>query len=65
MMPEPHKLSPDSVIEMLCQQGCKSVREAIDQFEHGDRPQGAETLSAEECHAVLVELKSIMAVYTH
>ena len=65
MMPEPHKLSPDSVLEMLCQQGCKSVLQAIEQYEHGQRPQGTESLSGEECRAVIAELKSIMAVYTH
>ena len=65
MMPEAHKLSPDSVIEMLCQQGCKAVLQAIAEFEHGERPRGTECLSGDECRQVVAELKAIMAVYTH
>lgn len=65
MMPEAHNLSPEHVIEHLCRQGCASVRRAITEFEHGQRPRGTETLSTEQCSSVLAELKAIMAVYDH
>ncbi|HDP89176.1 MAG TPA: hypothetical protein ENN42_04360 [Thioalkalivibrio sp.] len=65
MMPVPYKLSPDTVVEMLCQQGCKSVRRAIESIEQGTLPQGTESLSRDECCTVLAELKAIMAVYDH
>ena len=65
MMPERHNLSPETVVEILCQQGCRCVRQAIAAIEHGARPGGTEMLSGDECLAVLLELKAIMAVYDH
>ncbi|MDX5363166.1 MAG: hypothetical protein LPJ91_03285 [Pseudazoarcus pumilus] len=65
MMPATHKPSPDTVIELLCQQGCQSVRHAISRIEQGETPCGTEGLSPAECHAVLAELRAIMAVYDH
>ncbi len=50
-------------VEVICNQGCQSVRDDIARLEQGNKVPETEALSAEECKQVLVELKNIMAVY--
>lgn len=52
-----------TVVEKLCEDGCKAVNQYIDAIEAGDYPSAMRQLNHQECDAILTELKSIMAVY--
>jgi len=53
----------DGCIERLCQKGCTAVRDDILALEQGRSLSETHGLSREERRLVLMELKSIMAVY--
>jgi hypothetical protein len=48
---------------MLCQRGCRSVRESIRQLEHGESLPELRGLDDASRLAILNELRVIMAVY--
>jgi len=50
-------------IELLCQKGCKDVSLTILALEQGKLTTEMQGLDTNECHAVLNELKAIMAIY--
>lgn len=50
-------------VESICATGCTSVNAIIETLESGNTVNGLEQFSAVEVSYVLVELKSIMAVY--
>jgi hypothetical protein len=50
-------------IETLCEKGCREVTRVIGTLEQRGAVEEAATLTDDERNAVLVELKSIMAVY--
>ncbi len=50
-------------VEALCQCGCDAVRATITALEMGQPVAQVEGLSDEQRRQVLIELKSIMAVY--
>lgn len=52
-----------SVVERLCEDGCQAVTKYITDIEAGHRPAPMQHMNQEDAHAVLDELKSIMAVY--
>ena len=52
-----------TVVEHLCEDGCKAVNQYINKIQAGDYPAPMRQLDSQECEAVLAELKSIMAVY--
>ena len=51
------------VIEKLCNEGCKAVSLYIKEIEAGKLPEAMHSLSTTQKQVVLLELKSIMAVY--
>lgn len=53
----------DDCIEMLCQRGCRSVREDIRLLERGQVLPELRVLDDLARQAILKELRSIMAVY--
>ena len=53
----------DDCVERLCQKGCRRVWDDIAALERGEVPPEVAGLDAEARHRVLLELKSIMAVY--
>jgi hypothetical protein len=53
-----------TVVDHLCEDGCKAVTQYIDEIEKGDFPAPMRNLNPQQCQVVLAELKSIMAVYT-
>jgi len=53
----------DECVEMLCQQGCRSVVGKIAALERGEHIPETESLGEQGRVAVLEELKSIMSVY--
>ncbi len=53
----------ESRIDSLCQQGCHRVRQAIATLEQGDELPETRDLTPDGRRLLLVELKSIMAVY--
>ncbi len=53
-----------TIVETICEQGCREVNMIIDDIENGGSHPMMEKLSAQEQHQVLRELQSIMAVYT-
>ncbi len=55
-------MKPDP-IEAICQQGCQHVLSVIDQLEQGVLVDELSDYGAEDCQAILAELKAIMAVY--
>jgi hypothetical protein len=59
------KLSPklQNCVESLCGDGCRAVNGYIEQLERGGSVPQTELLSYEERQELLMELKSIMAVY--
>lgn len=61
MAPLPHHLQP--VVESLCHDGCRTVREHITAIEQGLNIPQIEHLNGAETSQVLEELKTIMAVY--
>ena len=50
-------------IEILCNQGCGSVRKVISAMEVGQQPPETESLNNDERLVVLNELRSIIAIY--
>jgi hypothetical protein len=52
-----------SIVEELCNHGCRQVTTYINQIETGDMPSPMSKLSDKDKAKVLQELKSIMAVY--
>jgi hypothetical protein len=50
-------------LDRICADGCQAVRACIRQLEKGETPVSTAALSVEERRLLLVELKSIMAVY--
>lgn len=50
-------------VEVLCDKGCRAVWADIRRIEAGDIVPEIAELSAEERHAVLDELRNVMAVY--
>jgi hypothetical protein len=53
----------EQCVERLCRKGCQAVWSDIDALEAGGSVPEANELSAAEREAVVVELRSIMAVY--
>ena len=53
----------DDCVEAICDLGCRRVGEIIHQLEHEEPVVETSHLDAHARHAVLTELKSIMAVY--
>lgn len=51
------------IIEDLCNDGCKAVSQYIREIEAGSMPEQMVHLRSNEQKKILVELKSIMAVY--
>lgn len=51
------------LIEQLCTTGCERVNEVIEILEREESIEETRELSAEESEFVLLELKTIMAVY--
>ncbi|MCW9024258.1 MAG: hypothetical protein OQK73_06205 [Gammaproteobacteria bacterium] len=54
---------PHHCVELLCANGCQSVRDYIRRLENGEPVPHTETLNEDEKQTVLSELKAIMAVY--
>ena len=54
----------DSCLEQICEQGCRSVNQIIQQLEQRQMIEITRYLSMEQQQKLLQELKSIMAVYT-
>jgi len=52
-----------TVVEKLCEDGCKAVNQYINAIQSGDYPAPLRKLDHRDCDAILAELKSIMAVY--
>lgn len=55
--------SVEEHVEHICEQGCRVVRKAIDDFDHGQQIADLQNLSNTERDRVMAELKDIMAVY--
>lgn len=51
------------IIEQLCTDGCERVNEIIDILEHQGSIKETSQLNKQECGVILLELKTIMAVY--
>jgi len=51
------------IIDDLCNDGCKAVNQYIQQIEAGSMPAQMSHLHQPDQKKILVELKSIMAVY--
>jgi len=54
-----------TIVEQLCADGCNAVNQYIAEIQSGHCPATMQELNREDCETVLVELKSIMAVYEH
>ena len=52
-----------SIIESICEHGCERVNEIIDLLEAGETAAEVSELDKDEQRVVLLELKTIMAVY--
>jgi len=61
MAPLPQHLQP--VVEALCHDGCRTVRQHITAIEQGQELPQMQHLNHTEASQVLLELKTIMAVY--
>jgi len=55
--------SIDHCVEALCDKGCKEVWNDIQRLEAGEVLPETQALTEQERHAVLSELKAVMAVY--
>jgi hypothetical protein len=53
----------DHVVEVLCQKGCKALWVDIDRMERGQILPELKELDVQQQARVLIEIKSIMAVY--
>ena len=58
-----HADSVEEHVEHICEQGCRVVRKAIEDFDHGQQIADLQNLSHTERDLVMAELKDIMAVY--
>lgn len=54
-----------TIVDRLCEDGCKSVNKYIQEIQSGNYPATMQRLNHNDCEDVLLELKSIMAVYEH
>nr|VFJ92603.1 MAG: hypothetical protein BECKLFY1418B_GA0070995_103718 [Candidatus Kentron sp. LFY]VFJ98468.1 MAG: hypothetical protein BECKLFY1418A_GA0070994_10841 [Candidatus Kentron sp. LFY] len=61
--PRPSPSAIDECVELLCQQGCRSVLGKITALERGEHIPETTSLGEEGRAAVFEELKSIMSVY--
>ena len=52
-----------AIIDELCHDGCKAVTQYIKEIESGSIPKQMTHLATDEQTKILMELKSIMAVY--
>lgn len=59
----PESMTSSQCIEMICKQGCTSVREVINRLEDGQLVDELKHLETKEQDHVLHELKTIMSVY--
>lgn len=57
------KQSLQTIVEELCNHGCRQVTNYINQIEAGELPEVMLELSVKDQQVVLSELKSIMSVY--
>ena len=57
------KLKIEHALELICQQGCPTVRETIREIECGALSEPMKKLNTEECARLLVDLKSVMKTY--
>ena len=53
----------DLCLEEICQQGCRSVNQVIEQLEQQKMSEATRQLNSAQQNRVLYELKKIMAVY--
>ncbi len=53
----------NSCLEQICEQGCRSVNQVIQQLDQGEVIEDIAHLSRVQQQRLLQELKSIMAVY--
>ncbi|RKZ50617.1 MAG: hypothetical protein DRR16_23505 [Candidatus Parabeggiatoa sp. nov. 3] len=53
----------DLCLEEICQQGCRSVNQVIEQLEQQQMTEATQHLNRTQQNQVLHELKKIMAVY--
>lgn len=58
-----HDKQIDLCLEQICQQGCRSVNQVIQEFEQGKVIDIAHNLNKSQLGILLQELKNIMAVY--
>ena len=58
-----HDKQINSCLEQICEQGCRSVNQVIQQLELGEVIEDFAHLSRVQQQRLLQELKSIMAVY--
>lgn len=52
-----------TIVDQLCEDGCKAVNRYINEIESGEYPEQMRALNRREREEVLAELHSIMAVY--
>jgi len=57
------KQKVDQALEALCQLGCVTVNEIIQEIERDVLPKAAEKLNRAECKCLAEELKNVMQVY--
>ncbi|MEK8021610.1 MAG: hypothetical protein VSS75_032440 [Candidatus Parabeggiatoa sp.] len=53
----------DLCLEQICQEGCRSVNQVIEQLEQQQMTEATRQLNSAQQRTVLQELKKIMAVY--
>lgn len=53
----------DLCLEQICQEGCRSVNQVIEQLEQQQMTEATRQLNSAQQRIVLQELKKIMAVY--
>jgi hypothetical protein len=58
-----HNSRVEHAVEALCHRGCRAVWEIIDSLEKGGEVPETVDLTGAEVHAVIAELRAIMAVY--
>jgi hypothetical protein len=52
-----------SVVDQLCEDGCRQVTRYIREIQSGDYPKQMRKLNQQECNEVMAELQAIMSVY--
>ncbi len=53
----------DRALEIVGQMGCEKTREIIRLLDAGEEVHPCDQLSVDECRAMLMELKEVMAIY--